>query len=44
MCGLLCDHRYKDREVLALVSYPGYDGNRLANTVDSDYFNSLAAK
>lgn len=28
-------------EVLALVSYPGYDGNRLANTVDADYFNSL---
>ena len=28
-------------ELLALVSYPGYDGNRLANTVDSDYFNSL---
>ena len=31
----------KTGEVLALVSYPGYDGNRLANTVDSDYFNSL---
>lgn len=28
-------------ELLALVSYPGYDGNRLANTVDADYFNSL---
>lgn len=28
-------------EILALVSYPGYDGNRLANTVDADYFNSL---
>lgn len=28
-------------EVLALVSYPGYDSNRLANTVDADYFNSL---
>lgn len=31
----------KTGELLALVSYPGYDGNRLANTVDSDYFNSL---
>ena len=28
-------------EVLALVSYPGYDSNRLANTVDAEYFNSL---
>ncbi len=28
-------------EILALVSYPGYDGNRLANTVDADYFDSL---
>ncbi|MBO5070922.1 MAG: peptidoglycan glycosyltransferase [Roseburia sp.] len=28
-------------EVLALVSYPGYDGNRMANTVDAEYFNSL---
>lgn len=28
-------------ELLALVSYPGYDGNRLANTVDSEYFNRL---
>lgn len=27
--------------ILALVSYPGYDNNRLANTVDADYFNSL---
>lgn len=28
-------------ELLALVSYPGYDANRLANTVDADYFYSL---
>lgn len=28
-------------EVLALVSYPGYDSNRLANTVDAEYFASL---
>lgn len=28
-------------EVLALVSYPGYDSNKLANSVDTEYFNSL---
>ena len=31
----------KTGELLALVSYPGYDNNRLANTVDADYFASL---
>ncbi len=28
-------------QVLALVSYPGYDNNLLANTVDTDYWNRL---
>ena len=28
-------------EVLACVSYPGYDNNRLANTMDSIYYNKL---
>ncbi|NLL79981.1 MAG: penicillin-binding protein [Clostridiales bacterium] len=28
-------------EVLALVTYPGYDNNRLANTIDADYFKQL---
>lgn len=28
-------------EVLACVSYPGYDNNRLANTMDSDYYSQL---
>lgn len=28
-------------EVLALVTYPSYDNNRLANTIDSDYYKSL---
>lgn len=28
-------------EVLACVSYPGYDNNRLANTMDSNYYNKL---
>lgn len=28
-------------EVLALVTYPGYDNNRLANHVDGDYYDRL---
>lgn len=28
-------------EILALVSYPGYDNNKLANTVDAEYYASL---
>ena len=28
-------------ELLACVTYPGYDNNKLANTVDADYFSSL---
>lgn len=28
-------------ETLACVSYPGYDNNRLANTMDSAYYNQL---
>lgn len=28
-------------EVLAVVSYPGYDNNRLANTIDAAYYASL---
>lgn len=28
-------------EVLACVSYPGYDNNRLANTMDSSYYRQL---
>ena len=28
-------------EVLACVSYPGYDNNRLSNTMDSNYYNQL---
>jgi penicillin-binding protein 2 len=28
-------------EILAMVSYPGYDNNRLANGVDEDYYDSL---
>lgn len=28
-------------DVLACVSYPGYDNNKLANTMDSDYYSKL---
>ena len=28
-------------QVLACVTYPGYDNNRLANQVDGDYYNQL---
>lgn len=28
-------------EVLACVTYPSYDNNRLANTIDAEYYNSL---
>lgn len=28
-------------QVLASVTYPGYDNNRLANTVNGDYYNQL---
>ncbi len=31
----------KTGEVLALVTYPGYDNNRLANSIDADYYNQL---
>lgn len=31
----------KTGELLAMVSYPGYDSNKLANGVDSEYFASL---
>ena len=28
-------------QIKALVSYPGYDNNKLANTVDADYYQAL---
>lgn len=28
-------------DVLALVTYPGYDNNKMANTIDSEYWNKL---
>ena len=32
-----------DGEVLACVTYPGYDNNKMANSVDSDYYAALTA-
>ncbi|MCR5793508.1 MAG: peptidase [Lachnospiraceae bacterium] len=31
----------KKGEVLALVTYPSYDNNKLANSIDSDYYSKL---
>lgn len=28
-------------DILALVTYPGYDNNKMANTIDSEYWNKL---
>ncbi len=33
----------KDGQVLACVSYPGYDNNRLTNQMDTEYYQRLAA-
>lgn len=30
-------------DVLAMVSYPGYDNNKMANSIDAEYFASLNA-
>ncbi len=35
ICG---NHRCKTGNVLACVSYPGYDNNRLVNNMDTDYY------
>ncbi len=32
----------KTGKVLALVSYPSYDNNKFANTVDSDYYSKIS--
>lgn len=40
-CSASCVVTSVDGEVLACVSYPGYDNNKLANSIDADYYNSL---
>ncbi len=44
-CTLFCigsHYRRKNRKVLACVSYPGYDNNRLSNNMDTSYYTKLA--
>lgn len=33
----------KTGEILACVTYPGYDNNRLANQMDTDYYSKLSS-
>lgn len=40
-CSGSCVVLSTDGEVLALVSYPGYNANRLTNTIDADYYAEL---
>lgn len=40
-CGSIVITDVNTGDVLALVSYPGYDNNKLVNTVDKEYYNSL---
>lgn len=39
--GSIIVTKVKTGETLACVSYPGYDNNKLANSVDSDYYEYL---
>ncbi len=40
-CSGSCVVANKKGELLALVTYPGYDNNRFANSIDSDYYAKL---
>jgi penicillin-binding protein 2 len=40
-CSGSCAVLGADGEVLACVSYPGYNNNRLTNTIDADYYAEL---
>ena len=40
-CSGSCVVINTDGEVLACVSYPGYNANRLTNTIDADYYAEL---
>ena len=40
-CSGSCVVLSTDGEVLACVSYPGYNSNRLTNTIDADYYAEL---
>ncbi len=40
-CSGSCVVANKKGELLAVVTYPGYDNNRFANSIDSDYYAKL---
>ena len=40
-CSGSCIVTSTEGEILACVSYPGYDNNKLANQIDADYYASL---
>ena len=42
-CSGSCVVTRTDGEILALVTYPGYDNNKMANTIDSEYYADLLA-
>ena len=42
-CSGSCVVMNMDGEILACVTYPGYDANRLTNTIDSAYYSKLMA-
>lgn len=42
-CSGSCVVANTNGELLALVTYPGYDNNRFANSIDSDYYAALLA-
>lgn len=42
-CSGSCVVANTNGELLALVTYPGYDNNRFANSIDSDYYAKLLA-
>lgn len=42
-CSGSCVVANRQGELLALVTYPGYDNNRFANSIDSDYYAKLLA-
>lgn len=42
-CSGSCVVTKTNGELLALVTYPGYDNNKMANSIDSEYYASLLA-
>ena len=42
-CSGSCVVANTDGELLAVVTYPGYDNNKFANSIDADYYASLLA-